>query len=117
MRIARVTPFLVGPRPSSDGWSRGQIVVFVKLETNTGLVGWGEAYALGHRQRGTREIIIALREGLKQMPEVTPRAFLRHIAKPMDSKHPGIDYASAVSAIEIALWDLVGKTAGLVVVH
>jgi galactonate dehydratase len=113
MRIAHVTPFLIGPRPSSDGWSRGQIVVFVKLETDTGLVGWGEAYALWHRQRGTREIIIALGEALKQMPEVTPRVFLRHIAKPMESKHPGIDYTSAVSAIELALWDLLGKTASL----
>jgi galactonate dehydratase len=113
MKITNVTPFLVGPRPSADGWSTGQIVVFVKLETDTGLVGWGEAYALSHRQRATREIILALGEALKQMPEAGPRAFLHRIAKPMDSKHPGIDYASAVSAIEIALWDLLGKTAGM----
>ncbi len=112
MKIARVTPFLVAPRPSADGWSRGQTVIFVKLETDTGLVGWGEAYALSHRQRANREIIVELGEALKQMSEATPRAFLHHIAKPMDSKHPGIDYSSAVSAIEIALWDLLGKTAG-----
>ncbi len=111
MKIANVTPFLVGPKPSSDGWSRGKIVVFVKLETDTGLVGWGEAYALSHRQRATREIIMALGEALKQMPEASPRAFLHRIAKSMDTKHPGIDYASAVSAIEIALWDLLGKSA------
>jgi galactonate dehydratase len=30
----------------------------------------------------------------------------------MDTKHPGIDYSSAVSAIEIALWDLLGKSVG-----
>ena len=113
MKIATVTPFLVGPRPSSDGWSMGQIMIFVKLETDSGLVGWGEAYALGHRQRATREIILALGEALKQMAEVSPRAFLHRIAKPMESKHPGIDYASAVSAIEIALWDLLGKATGL----
>jgi galactonate dehydratase len=111
MRIANVTPFLVGPKPSSDGWSRGQIVVLVKLETDTGLIGWGEAYALNRRQRAIREIILELGEALKQMPEANPRAFLHRVAKPMDTKHPGIDYASAVSAIEIALWDLVGKSA------
>ncbi len=111
MRIVDVTPYLVGPKPSSDGWSTGQIVVFVKLETDTGLVGWGEAYALSYRERAICEIIIALGEALKQMSAATPRAFLHQVAKPMDTKHPGIDYASAVSAIEIALWDLAGKAA------
>jgi galactonate dehydratase len=113
MKIASVTPFLVGPEPSSDGWSRGQIVIFVKLETDTGLVGWGEAYALSHRQRAICEIIMALGEALQRMPDASPRAFLRRVARFMDSKHPGIDYASAVSAIEIALWDLLGKSVQL----
>ncbi len=112
MRIQGVTPFLVGPRPSSDGWSAGQIVIFVKLETDTGLVGWGEAYALSYRQRAICEIVLSLGEALKEMSEATPRAFLHHIAKPMDTKHPGIDFSSAVSAIEIALWDLLGKEVG-----
>lgn len=112
MKIVSVTPYLVGPKPSSDGWSEGQIVIFVKLETDTGLIGWGEAYALEHRQRAIREIIVALGDTLKRMSEATPRSFLHHVAKPMDSKHPGIDYASAVSAIEIALWDLLGKSMG-----
>lgn len=111
MKIASVTPYLVRPKPSADGWSKGQIVLFVKLQTDTGLIGWGEAYALSYRQRATREIIAALGEALKKMPDATPRAFLHHIAKPMETKHPGIDYASAVSAIEIALWDLLGKSA------
>ncbi len=113
MKITNLTPFLVGAKPSADGWSNGHMVVFVKLETDTGLVGWGEAYALGHRQRAVREIILALGEALKQMPEASPRAFLCQHARPMASKHPGIDYAAAVSAIEIALWDLLGKSVQL----
>lgn len=113
MRIVKVTPFLVAPRPSSDGWSLGQTMIFVKLETDSGLVGWGEAYALSHRQLAAREIILALGEALKQMDEATPRGFLHHLARPMDTDHPGIDYACAVSAIEIALWDLLGKSTGL----
>lgn len=113
MKIANVTPFLVAPKPSSDGWSLGQTVIFVKLETDTGLVGWGEAYALAHRQPAIRDIVLALGEAVKQMDSTTPRGFLHRIARPMESKHPGIDYASAVSAIEIALWDLLGKAAGL----
>jgi galactonate dehydratase len=113
MRIAKVTPFLVAPRPSSDTWSRGQIMIFVKLESVCGLVGWGEAYALEHRQHAIREIIVALGLELRQMDDATPRGFVHRLARSMDSDHPGIDYASAVSAIEIALWDLLGKSAGL----
>lgn len=113
MKISNVTPFLVAPKPSSDNWSQGQTMIFVKLESDCGLVGWGEAYALEHRQLAIREIILALGAAVKQMGNATPRGFIHRFAKPMDSEHPGIDYASAVSAIEIALWDLLGKSTGL----
>ena len=51
MKISRHSIFLVKAVPSSDGWSMGHTTVFVKLETESGLSGWGEAYALQHRQR------------------------------------------------------------------
>ncbi|MEQ9260293.1 MAG: mandelate racemase/muconate lactonizing enzyme family protein [Roseovarius sp.] len=113
MKITDVTPFLVAPKPSSDGWSSGQIVILVKLQTACGLTGWGEAYALDHRQRAIREILLSLGEALKGMAHASPRGFVNRLARPMASKHPGIDYASAMSAIEIALWDLLGKSVGL----
>lgn len=109
MKIEKVTPYLIAARPSADGWSQGQIVILVRLESDTGLVGWGEAYALMHRQRAIREIIRSLGEALTGLEGAAPRRFLHLIAKPGESKHPGIDYAAAVSAIEIALWDLMGK--------
>lgn len=113
MKINSVTPFLVAARPSADGWSQGHMVILVRLEAENGLIGWGEAYALAHRQTAICEIIKALGAAVMHMPDATPRGFLHHVAKPMDSKHPSIDYASAVSAIEVALWDLTGKAAGL----
>ena len=112
MKITRVTPFLLAPQPSSDGWSQGQIVILVKLETACGLIGWGEAYALDKRQRAQVEIIKALGEELVQMTDATPRGFLHLIGATMSDKHPSIDYAAAVSALEIALWDLMGKSLG-----
>ena len=66
-----------------------------------------------HRQLAIREVLLALGAAVKQMENATPREFLHRVAKAMDSEHPGIDYASAVSAIEIALWDLLGKSTGL----
>lgn len=112
MRVVHVTPFLIGPRPSSDGWSKGQIVIFVKLETDCGLTGWGEAYLLEHRQGAICEIIKALGTALCQMEDATPRGFLHRVATPMYDRHPGIDFACAVSALEIGLWDLLGKALG-----
>ena len=91
----------------------GHKVLLVKLVTETGLVGWGEAYCLNHRERAIREIMIELGKTLIDLPSASPRRFLHQIAVPMDSKHPGIDYACAVSAFEIALWDLEGKRADM----
>lgn len=112
MKVTRHSVFLVKPVPSSDGWSMGHTTVFVKLETECGLIGWGEAYALQHRQRACREIIDALGKALTLMAHASPRRFLNDIAKPMATNHAGIDYAAAVSAIELALWDLLGKSLG-----
>ncbi|QGX99438.1 mandelate racemase/muconate lactonizing enzyme family protein [Roseovarius faecimaris] len=113
MRIVAVTPYLIPARPGADGWSQGHSVILVRLEAANGLIGWGEAYALEHRQRAIREVILTLGGAVTEMSEASPRRFLDHVARPMESKHPGIDYAAAVSAIEIALWDLAGKAAGL----
>ena len=57
MQITRLTPYLVAPRPSPDGWSKGQITLLVKLDTKDGLIGWGEAYALSHRQEAICKIM------------------------------------------------------------
>lgn len=112
MKITGHRKFLIKPVPSSDGWSRGHMALFVKLETNTGLVGWGEAYALQNRQRACCEIIDTLGVAVAQMSDVSPRRFLNDVAKPMETGHPSIEFSSAVSAIEIALWDLLGKSLG-----
>ncbi len=113
MKITNVTTFIIPPEPTADGWSEGSPVVFVKLETDEGLTGWGEAYVFTYREKAIREIIVNLGEAVKQMPNASPRAFRDNIAKPMDTKHPGIDFSSAVSAVEMALWDLLGKQTGL----
>ncbi len=110
MKIKRYSTFLIKPVPSNDGWSLGHMTVFVKLESDTGLIGWGEAYTLQHRQSACREIIKSLGSVLIQMSHMSPRRFLNEIAKVMETKHSGIDFKAAVSAIEIALWDILGKS-------
>ena len=48
MQVSKVTPYLVDSG-GSKSW------LFVKLETDDGLVGWGEAYTQADRDRLSRE--------------------------------------------------------------
>jgi galactonate dehydratase len=113
MKITRVTPFLVEEVPTSDGWSEGIRVLLVKVEDETGLAGWGEAFALSPRQTAIRDIMMILADGLMKLPEASPRRFLQDVAAVEDAGHQSIDFDSAVSALEIALWDLAGKRLGV----
>ena len=109
MKVTNVGTYLIDQVESQDGWSSGKKFLFVKLETDEGLVGWGEAYAVGHRERAIEEIIRSLGRALVTLPEASPRGFRRHIAFQLAHKHPGFDFSAAASALEIALWDLWGK--------
>jgi galactonate dehydratase len=108
LKITRIQTFLTLPTSSADGWSKIKPFLFVRLQTSDGIVGWGEAFTLDQRERGIEQIILSLGGQLMSCDDITPRAF-RQLAKSIEACHPGLDYACAVSAIEIALWDLLGK--------
>ena len=110
MKITRLQTFLTQPTKSDDGWMEIKPFLFVSLETDAGLTGWGEAFTLEHRERGIEEIILSLGKQLLDYGEINPRSFRNDIAKAVEANHPGLDYSCAVSAIELALWDLQGKT-------
>ena len=50
MKITAIKSYVVGSRMSPDGWTRSKPFVFVKVETDEGLIGWGEAYALNFQE-------------------------------------------------------------------
>ncbi|MFI3332599.1 MAG: mandelate racemase/muconate lactonizing enzyme family protein [Rikenellaceae bacterium] len=83
-----------------------RLICVVKLTTESGLVGWGEGY-------GPANIIKAGIEFLK--PIVLGRSPLENDVVWSDMFRRSIDYArkgillSAISAIDVALWDLKGK--------
>lgn len=85
---------------------------FVRIETDSGLAGWGEGCPWGHSYLpafggGLRAALDLLAPGLvgrdPRQVEVLGRA--------MDSTLPGHLYAKA--PLDIALWDLLGQSAGL----
>ncbi|MBN9179638.1 MAG: hypothetical protein J0J00_03655, partial [Microbacterium sp.] len=97
--IARVETFLVPPR-----W------LFVRIETDDGVVGWGEASL-----EGSAEVV---RRAVEQHAELLVGADARRIEDLHAVMTKGTFYrggpvfASAVAGIDQALWDIAGKSLG-----
>ena len=109
VHVLRTT--LAEPFAFSQGWVRQRSATVVEVTTDAGLTGWGEAFAQGLEPPEIAATVIdkALR------PLVTG-------ASPLDTEvlwhrmyHATRDYGrkgaviAAISAIDIALWDIAGK--------
>ena len=103
------------PFAFSQGWVKTRSATLVEITTDTGLVGWGEAFAQG-----------------LEAPEISAAAIEHALqplllgADPLDIEvlwhsmyHRTRDFgrkgtlAAAISAIDIALWDIAGKHYGV----
>jgi galactonate dehydratase len=87
--------------------------IFVKVETDQpGLVGWGEATLEWH----TRSVIGALEDLATLLIGEDPQR-IEHLWQMMFRQHfwhsSGIVRATAMSGIDIALWDITGKALGV----
>jgi L-alanine-DL-glutamate epimerase-like enolase superfamily enzyme len=84
----------------------------VKLETDTGLVGWGEGTPWGHTYIPAHGP--GIRAGIETMAPfllgLDPRKIL-HVERAMDLALPGHLYAK--SPIDMACWDIAGQAAGV----
>jgi galactonate dehydratase len=104
MKIARIETFLFDPGTAKN-------LLFCRVETDTGLHGWGEAYVT---------------PGKEQVIELCSQAMAKYVIgrSPFNIRHTGqvlfedfamrrasLDLLSAWSAIEIAMWDIVAKHA------
>ena len=106
MKIRDVTPFVV-PQPNDRAW------VFVRVDTDEGLVGWGEA---GGNAAGTaesvRSALLELKPDLlgRSVEDVEP---IWHAIYRRYTYFGSRGFGTAVaSGIDIALWDLKGQAAG-----
>ena len=105
MHVAEVTPFLVDTG-GSKSW------LFVKVQTDTGLVGWGEAYTQQDRDGAMLAHLIEMGRHLVGRDPFAIKHFSSVMYLDYALRRPAMDFWSALSALEQALWDIVGKACG-----
>lgn len=102
MKIRRVKTYLVDPG-SHKHW------LFVKLEADGGLHGWGECYTQLDRDRVIETHVQELGRYLIDTSPFDIKHFTFSAYTDFASKRGSMDLYSAISGIEQAMWDLVGK--------
>lgn len=106
MKIAHVESFLFNPGSTRN-------LLFVRIETDSGLHGWGEAYVTAEKEKAVDEYLRAM------APHLIGRSpyQIRHTGQVFFDdfviRRSSLGFFSAWSAVEMALWDIVGKKAGL----
>lgn len=110
MHIQDVRTFVVGNPPPQIG---GRYFIFVKLTTNTGVVGYGEAYNASFGPLVTAQMIedVAARYLVGRDPHDI-ETFFRLCYSSGFTQRPDVSMMGCYSALEMACWDIIGKEAG-----
>lgn len=105
MKVTSVKTFLIHPGLAKN-W------LFVKVETDEGLHGWGEAYTQNDRDRALEIHIQELGRYLIGRSPFNIKHFTFVAYTDFAGKRGAMDLYCAISALEHALWDIAGKAAG-----
>lgn len=104
-KVQAVTTFIVdsgGPK----AW------LFVKVENSDGLTGWGECYTVPGREQAVVSLLKELGGQLQGRSIYELRHFVSVAYADFAIKRGSMEYYCAISGLEIALWDLIGKSCG-----
>jgi len=105
MQVTAVKTFIVNP-------GAGKNWLFVKVETDNGLYGWGEAYTQSDRDRAIEIHIQQLGRYLTGRNPFDIKHFTFLAYNDYANKRGSMEVYCAISGIEQALWDIVGKATG-----
>lgn len=114
LRIVRVEVFhLSAPLATPFSWATGtagaRAAVLIKIETETGLVGWGEALPT-LAARVISDFLAPLLIGKDALERAALVASMRAAVGESGARR-GVNFA-AIGACEIALWDIAARAAG-----
>lgn len=113
IRSVEAIPLRYSLGTNTYGSARGLVAArqttLVKVETEDGVVGWGEAFG------PTAAIVALIDEISAPLPGTAleaPAPFAAHQLQQHYHRGGGL-HAAAVSGVEVALWDVVGRTLGV----
>jgi D-galactarolactone cycloisomerase len=121
MKITKVEPIFVGlpydhggPKPVRHGFGDWAVqpILFVRVETDAGIVGWGEAFSHASTpvtMTAVSEIVAKLAIGRDAARIAETMGDLTRATQSMARSGP---VQFALSGLDIALWDIAGKAAG-----
>jgi L-alanine-DL-glutamate epimerase-like enolase superfamily enzyme len=109
VRVAGAEAFAVANPPPGFG---GAYFVLVKVVTDDGIVGWGEAYGATFRPTVVTAAIEDLADQflVGEDPHAIERFWRRAYSRGF-TQRPDVTLQGAMSALEMACWDIVGKAA------
>lgn len=111
MKITKIEPVVVGAPTPGTGQLSDKNYLFVRVHTDEGIIGLGEA-SLG----GYTNTVIALLGDLEDLlagEDPTRIEYLCQVMQRQKFWRGGVVKGSAVAGIELALWDILGKSRGL----
>lgn len=104
MKITAVKAYAVHP-----GWRKN--LIFVKVETDAGIHGWGEAYSQYDRDTAVMAQLNALGPYMVGRSPFDIKHFTQFAFDDYAARRGSVELFCAISGIEQALWDIVGKAA------
>ena len=102
MKVTNVQTFLVHPGVSKN-W------LLVKIDTDEGISGWGEAYTQADRDQCIEVHVRNMAQYLVGRSPFNIKHFTQVMYHDFAGKRGAMDLYSAISGMEQALWDIVGK--------
>jgi galactonate dehydratase len=96
--------------PVHPGWRKN--LIFIRIETDDGVIGWGEAYSQYDRDGAIISQVQALGRYLVGRDARHIRHFLQIAYDDYAQRRASLEFWCALSGLEMALWDIAGKEAG-----
>lgn len=110
MKVVGLETFVVGNPPPSYG---GKYFVFLKLVTDDGIEGVGEVYAATFHPRALEAMISdVFQRHVEGADPFHVEALWRRVYTRGYSGRPDLSLVGVLSGIEMACWDIVGKSVG-----
>jgi len=108
LKVTEIKTFFVDPGVTVEpGDTKNWLLI--RIETDEGISGWGECHTLLDRERSIAAYVDHIGNYLVGRNPLNIKHFTTVMYEDYADRQGSMDYFSAISGIELALWDIVGK--------